>query len=462
MSKGYPKKSEAEWSAVIKAQDETSKILLKQEEEIKKKSMIKYKEELDKQIYQKHLNMIEVYDDLKDQRNYLKEQSEVMKRHEKDLKNADRKYEKVFLLANKDEEHQKRKKLQQDLQKEREIENLRIRESLEFEQKRKTEEASLKNKIIHEQQKLINQANQLKKEKFSKIEAEKEKERKMIEKNMEEMKIREQSFKNFYDKKLATLEEKSKLFQPVMEKDRFHQDLIQKRNQEWEKISLEKLVDREKHDEMIRKKAVSDMRYELDRQIHEKHQKRLNELQEGFKEQEIAKNLAQNEKIQQKSLFEEKRKKMNDLKNFLEKQLDEKQKNLEGIYMDPVEKQINQKLLQQVSNQKPVAFVGIPGIHNSESPLKHSFERVFRENAFDKREVRDTEFSSDSFHSVSKSFSGYPEKTRFKAMDLNKHDPIINPIGSYLPKVLPGQRIVRGGNSNSTFGRNASNILYHR
>lgn len=461
MSQGYSNKSKAEWSTVIKAQDETSKILMKQEQEIKKKSMIKYKEELDKQIQQKHQNMVEVHDDLKDQREYLKEQSEVMKKFETQKKSSDRKYEKVYLHANKDDETIKRKKQIKELEFDRELENKRIQESLEFEQKRKNEELALKNKIISEQQKLIDQSMKARMDKIALIEVEKERERKMIEKNIELMKNREQSYKNFYDQKIANLEHKSKLFQHVMDKDKFHQDLINKRNQDWEKITQEKVLNREKLEEMTRRKAVNDMKYELDRQINEKHQKKLLDLQESFKEQEIARSVAQNDMMKQKAELENKRKKMNELKGFLEKQLDQKQRNLESLYMDPIEKKMNHQILEQVSAQKPVAFVGVPGVHTSESPLKNAYERVFRDNSFERRDIRDSELSSESFHSVSKSFSGYPEKSKFKPIDLNKHDPIINPIGSYMPKVLPGQRIVRGVNSNSTFGRNASNILYH-
>ena len=461
MSRGYSNKSKAEWSAVIKAQDETSKILMKQEQEIKKKSMIKYKEELDKQIQQKHQNMVEDHDDMKDQREYLKEQSEVMKKFETQKKTSDRKYEKVYLHANKDDESIKRKKQIKELEYDRELENKRIKDSLDFEQKRKNEELALKSKIITEQQKLIDQSMKAKMDRVTMIEAEKEKERKMIEKNIEVMKNREQSFKNFYDQKIANLEHKSKLFQPIMDKDRFHQDLINKRNQDWEKISQEKVLNREKFEEMTRKKAVTDMRFELDRQINEKHQKKLIDLQESFREQEVARSLAQNDMMKQKAEIESKRKKMIELKGFLEKQLDQKQRNLENHYMDPIEQKMNHKILEQVSAQKPVAFVGVPGVHTSESPLKNSYERVFKEHILDRRDIRDGEISSESFHSVSKSFSGYPEKNKFKSVDLNKHDPITNPIGSYMPKVLPGQRIVRGANSNSTFGRNASNILYH-
>lgn len=340
MARGFLRYQEADWPAVIKAQDETSKFLMKQEKEIKQKSMVKYKEELDRQLHQKHQIQLTEFVDLKDERTYLNHQSEVMKKFELNQKQADRSFEQHFLKANKFEEASKRKKLFKDLQSERELEKKRITDSLEFETQKKREENFLRNKIMKEQQKVLDEQLQAKKDSYWQKEQEKEREKAMIEKNIEEMKAREQSFKNFYDQKLAVLEQKSKIFQPVLEKDKFNQDFIKKRNEEWERVLQEKTLVKEKQEEMSRKKAVSEMRNELDRQIDEKYKKRVQMAQESLREQEIARNVAENEKRNKKIELEQKRKKMNDLKDYLEKQLDEKQKNLENFYMDPVYQEI--------------------------------------------------------------------------------------------------------------------------
>ena len=462
MSKGYYPNEEAEWPAVIRAQDETSKYLMKQEKEVKQKSKIRYKEELDKQLLQKHQNQLSEFVDLKEERTYLTQQNEAMKKFELLKKQADRSFEQLFLKVNKTDQSVKQKKLYNDLKSERDQEKKHIQDSLNFENQRKLEENSIRNKIVKEQQRVLDQQLQIKKENCFNKEQEKERERKMIEKNMEVMKKREQSYKNFYDQKLANLEQKSKIFQPVMEKDKVNQEFIRKRNEEWEKVMRDKAVVKDKQDEFLRKKAVSEMRNELDRQIDEKYQRRVNQAQESLREQELARSVAENEKRKREVEIEQKRKKMNELKSFLEKQLDEKQRNLEQVYMDPVEKKMNSKLLEQVNSHKPVAFVGVPGIHSSVSPQKNSFDRVFKSPSriveYSQLDIR-SERSSNSLNSVSKSFSIYPEKYRFKGCDLTKHDPIVNPIGSMLPKVLPGQRIVRGGNHGSPFARNASNMI---
>lgn len=464
MSKRVLPNEEAEWPAVIRAQDETSKYLMKQEKEVKQKSMIRYKEELDKQLLQKHQNQLIEFVDLKEERTYLTQQNEAMKKFEVLKKQADRSFEQHFLKANKNDESAKRKKLFNDLKSERELEKQRILDSLNFENQRKLEENSNRKKIVKEQQRVLDQQLQLRNENFLNKEQEKERERMMIERNIEEMKNREQSYKKFYDKKLANLEQKSKIFQTVLEKDKVNQEFIRKRNEEWEIAVRDKALVKEKQDEVLRRKAVSEMRNELDRQIDEKYQRRVNQAQESLREQEFAKSVAENEKVKRKIEIDEKRKKMNELKFFLEKQLDEKQRNLEQLYMDPVEKKMNLKLLEQVNSNKPVAFIGVPGVHTSESPQKHSFDRVFKSPSrvveYSQLDLK-SEKSNDSFQSVSKSFSVDPEKYKFKGYDLTKHNPIVNPIGSMLPKVLPGQRIVRGGNHRSTFGRNASNIIFN-
>ena len=221
-----------EWVTVIKAQDETSKLLMKQENEIKQQSKLLYKAELDKQLNEKHKILKEYSVDKQDELKFLKAQQEAVKQFENNKKIEDRSYQNLYYRANQGELKLKNTKTLQEIQEEKQIEQKRLQQIKELEDKEKQDEFINKKKLLAEQKIILAQQIEEKQRKFELERKEKESEKAMINKSIEEMKIKEQSYKNFYAQRMAALEKKSKLFQSVAEKDSIHQELINKRNAE--------------------------------------------------------------------------------------------------------------------------------------------------------------------------------------------------------------------------------------
>jgi hypothetical protein len=439
-----------DWPAIIKAQDEASNFVIQQEKELKKQSKFRYKEELDRQIQAKHKTQQQIFDTKDEEREFLKLQSEALRKYEADKKVTDREYVKFFSSENREEEHNKRKKYYLSMQREKELEQKRIQDVLHTEKQRKTEEALHKMSVKKEQQRILDLQIEERQQRFGKELEEKVNDKRNLEKIVEEMRLKEQSYRDFYDKRMAQLEQKSRVFQPVLDKGRTDMDLINKRTEEYERTTKVRDKEKEMKEAENRKQVTYNLKYELERQIQEKNQRRLFEVQEGLKEQEMARNRAREEESRKAKETSDKRRQMQDLKYHLEKQLSEKEKELNKSEMDARNRQINREILERVVDKRPVAFPGIPGVGSSNSPLKHSFDRVLQEPVYSRTPDRygkaEKSRENSDGHGVSRSMALYQGKHKVFG-DPSKHDPIVNPIGSSLPKVLPGQRIARGGNS---------------
>ena len=89
--------NEGEWAAVIKAQDNISKKILQEEQEIQKQAKIRYKEELDKQLKMKDKMIKSQFDDKQEEKTFHKAQELAMKNFEYSKKQDDRSYQHLFL-----------------------------------------------------------------------------------------------------------------------------------------------------------------------------------------------------------------------------------------------------------------------------------------------------------------------------------------------------------------------------
>jgi hypothetical protein len=458
MAKKYPKDL-GEWPVLIKAQDETSKSLINQEKEIIKKNKIEYKTELDKQLIAKKLIMKEFYDDKLEELNFLKAQQKAIKTFEKEKRIEDRSYQQIYMLANQDQKTHKDQKSIVLIKEDQEQQQKWLRNAQEIYEKEKYKEFASKSKNINDTKEVLNKQIQEKLRKIELERIEKDNDRIMIEKNIQEMKLKEQSYKNFYDKRMALLEEKSKHLNYFVENDKSRQDLINKRNQEWEQIDSEKFAAKQKIEEEIRRRNIKEVKNELEKQIDLKKQKKIQEWQESVKEQEQARIKAIEDQTLKSVEQKNKVKKIKELKFFLEKQLHEKQQELGEYYMDPIEKKINKKVLESISNKKIIGFPSIPGVYTSEPPIKDIYAKVFP-NHYNSKSLISNKSDSESKNSISSSFDSDYKRKKYTLPDPNKHDPIVNPIGSFPPRVLPGQRIVKGMNSNSSL-INAANSMFN-
>ena len=139
----------------------------------------------------------------------------------------------------------------------------------------KIEEIQSKNKKIAEHRTILEKQLEEKQKKAEFDRIQKEKDKALIDQAIEEMKKKEQNYKNFYDKRTAILEQKNRLFQPIFDKDLINQELINKRTEEWEKATKEAQVLKEKQSWTQKLKAANEIKSEWNKQIEWKNKKKL-------------------------------------------------------------------------------------------------------------------------------------------------------------------------------------------
>ena len=226
------KKNQPEWFVLIKAQDEASKFFDKEAKEITKKGKILYKGMLDQQLYEKTVVNKDSEEQKLEEKKLFKQQEKALKDFENKKKIDERNYQKVYFQANQQDLEQKYKKTSLELIQERENEQKRLLAIKSSEEKEKIEEIQSKNKKIAEHRTILEKQLEEKQKKAEFDRIQKEKDKALIDQAIEEMKKKEQNYKNFYDKRTAILEQKNRLFQPIFDKDLINQELINKRTEE--------------------------------------------------------------------------------------------------------------------------------------------------------------------------------------------------------------------------------------
>jgi hypothetical protein len=456
MATRKPAHEQSEWAIVIKAQDQASQKLLKEEQDLQKKIKIRYKQELDKQLQAKDLVNKSAIDYRNDEKIFSTAQQIAIKNYECQKKNNDRSYQKIFLDAGKEDLDKKNKLIQLQLTKEKITEQERIkRTQMELETEKLIEMASKSKRIKQEQEEF----NRQEAEKMKKIQMDKQQQindRKMIEKKIEEMKSKENSYKEFYEKKIKDLETKMKNYKPVIDTDIEKQEFIRKRNEEWETTTKEKQLLKQKLDEEAKNRAVSEMKYELEKQIDYKKIYKNNEIQESIKHQQIAKFIAHQEKMKQEIEYDKKIKEKEQLRNVYDQQIQEKNnQHLQEFLMDQREKRIHEGVLRNLYGGGLVSFPSVPGVHTTEPPIKQLFDKIYPDDKNDS----DSTPGKNLYQNQSRSYENSPNKNNYFFPDPYKHDPITNPIGSSLRRVLPGERATRNLQSHSRLAMAGNRIF---
>ena len=461
--------NDGEWAVVIKAQDETSKKVLQEEQDLQKQGKLRYKEELDKQLEFKSKIMKNQMDNKQDELSFHKAQALAMRDYENSKKNEDRSYMRIFMNNNQVDLDKKYQQQQSDLEVSKILERDRVRMlQLELENEKRLEMIN-KNKRVQEEQEEL-QRQQMEKLKRAQMEGiEKLKDKDMIDKKIEQMKGLEASYKEFYEKRTKSLENKMKLYQPYVDSNNYKQELIRKRNEEWESLNNKKIELKEKAAADNRVKVINQLKSELEKQIEEKQRLKELELNEGKKEQIIAITKAREEEIERTLERYKRLRERDELKRVYEQQLTEREKlNLQSKRMDSRERLLHNEMLMNLNQNKVIAFPGVPGIHLKESPIKQTFNRVYpaenqrkTQNSYanDDYRIPKQSLTPPPYLEVSKSYEYSSFSKNYAYPDPHKHNPITNPLGSYLPRVLPGERIIRVLNSHSKLAL-AGNALF--
>lgn len=418
--------------------DSPSKLVSSNDLKLEKLKKIKYKEDLDLQIQMKTqlktLNTPERNFQYKTQLNSIKEYDDKKKQN-------DRSYYKIF-------EEDNLNTVQTKIIQQQHIKNTeKIKQQLEFEKIQQKINKELENEKMLKQQRIQTEKNELSKQLTIKIiknqllQIEKDREKKLIEKKIHEMKNNEGKYKETYENRLKRIEEKMKNYKPVVESDQYKHDLIKKRNEEWEIITSQKLLIKKKLEQESIERAKSQIRLELSKQIEYKNQQKQKEWRESLLLQQAARLEASQENYNRYLLKKKKIKERTELKKYYEGQVKDQRSHSLG-------KIITNKREMFYNNSNKNNLQGIPGVYSVVSSAKDVYRKLHGDDKISKfyslsnsPKKQANSIEKNNGIELPKSEESY--NTPYESSDPYKHNPITNPIGSILPRVMPGQRATK-------------------
>ncbi|OMJ93504.1 hypothetical protein SteCoe_3476 [Stentor coeruleus] len=456
--------NQGEWAIVIKAQDEATNNIIKEEKELVAVTKRRYKEELDKQLQMKNKISKSQVSDKADDYLFHQLQQVALKDYENKKKLQDRNVQQFLYSKHQEDSSNKYLKQQQNTENDRVFEQQRIKIAQRELEEEKQKELSERYRRIQLEQEELRRIDYEKEKKRQMMYAEKLKDKEMIEKKMNEMKEAESSYREFYDRKLREQQKKISVFHPITEAQMYKQELIERRNNEYQKYAIEKEENRERYEEITKLKAIQEMKYELEKQIEDKQRKKLSEIENNKSYFEIAKSKAMEEIIQNDLERDKRNREREELKKVLKKQVEEKeQESFRILRMNDQEKRIHNNLLEDLKSKKPVAFPAVLGANLTESPRKVALNRIYGIPLSETPSftVKETERQINNLTPdiLNKSAESTSIKKKYYYPDPFKHNPITNPIGPEMPKYLPGQRILKDLPSFSTLARAGNSLL---
>ena len=452
---------EGDWSKVIKAQDEISKQVMQEELDLQRQSKIRYKEALDKQLqYKSHL----IKNQLQDKNaelSFHNAQKLAIKDFENNKKTQDRSHMMLIQTNNRVDIEQKNKMMSYLTEQEKAAEKERLKRAQQEIEAERLSEARARNARINEEKEQIRKQNYEKELRARMAGVEKLQDKKMIEKRIEVMGKAEAGYREFYDKKLQELEVRMKGLKPVADSEANRQELIRRRNVEWEKMMQEKNAIQAQIDEESRVRNANMLKNSLESQIKDKHKQKADEVEGDKYFKVIAQNKASEEESRKLYERERKAREQKDLKRVYEQQLKERdQVFIQNLSMNHAEKKIHNEMLNDLKQNKIIAFPGVPGSHSTESPIKRVFGKIYgqtTDRSYDNFDRSKFSLTPPPYGGQAYEASSYRKNYNFP--DPYKHNPITNPIGAELPRVLPGQRITRVPHSHSKLAMAANNLF---
>jgi hypothetical protein len=131
------------------------------------------------------------------------------------------------------------------------------------------------------------------------------------------------------------------------------------------------------------------------------------------------------------------------LKASLESQINEQNlRRLDDLKMSERERQLHMGFIQR---QEVPTFTSVPGVHPREIPLKKVLPRFAKSSSadFTSEAVAYDAHGGESEYSSSQIYKQQMSPLEYN-YDPRRHDPIVNPIGSVIPRPLPGQSLRKG------------------
>mmetsp|Transcript_11356 Transcript_11356/g.11443 ORF Transcript_11356/g.11443 Transcript_11356/m.11443 type:complete len:441 (+) Transcript_11356:73-1395(+) len=423
-----------------------------------------YKEELDRQLQEKANSKFKNLDELDNQKKFLQAQQEAIKSWDQSLKKETKNTQEILSkeYENQAMERSARARYERELAIREEQEKFRkMQEEIENERKKQYE---WKNEIVKKEQEVLKELELKKKKQQEQEEMTRLKDKETIENRIKEMEALEYEFQNFYNKRLNAREQRMKNYTPVLHENNILSNLM-KRNEEIDQIAKERQALKEQTERQQRESALNKLKSDLELQIEESLKKQEIEKEEKAKIQKkinYASQILENERL---NLVERRAKEKEYLRKSLELQLKDQQNRLNSYErMSEREKEMHKNILSHIDEQEKIAFPGIPGSHTAEPSLKEYSKFYLRGDNSNTPIVRNYSLSVEGTPDISS-----PAKTTIANslerksinffVDPNKHDPIVNPIGSKIPNAIQGQRMARPNGSLSKLAQAGGSIF---
>lgn len=475
-----PRNANSEWAPIIKAQADYNRAA--ELEEIKAKELSKriYAEELERQLAYKRQRQ-------QDEGEIRRRETDIMRQREQAIKDFDRRVreDKGFIqqkMAHQYETEQQLKSMRTEAERREWLnaEQDRLRRVHDQMQQETQRLRQFKDSVVKAEQNEYAMKLLLKQQQNLEHEREKLNEQARITDEQQKQMSRERQRRDYYQNLHSKLDNRTQVYSTVSQADAERNMEKAYLERHWEE-TVKKRQDQRFQQETMQKYAAQQATNDfLGLQMQIKQEKQQQALQEYEQEKYEARARAEQVRamqFQQKQLSQQEQER---LKVSLESQITEQgARRYEDLKMSERERQLHMGLLQR--QDVPPTFKSVPGVHPREIPLQKVLPRFAKSSSLPNPMETQANYQTSSYSTLPKGLdvaardfyglepeSASPQLNQmvdFKkqanlefSYDPRRHDPIINPIGSVIPRPLLGQN-VRKGRGLSMLGAAGSSTL---
>ena len=465
-----PRGLENDWGAVISMQAEANKKREAEEMRLRRLNAQMLKEEYDRQIREKQLSKQQEDEHRRQEQELYVKKGEALRAYEEQLRQANRAINSHF--QNEYDQHTDFKSRQKVAERDERLrtEQERLEKLKEDMVREEAFKRQWKDAVVREEQTVLDRHGQVRANERMGFQMEKVREQERINFNVQRSNQRDQQVKDLYDGIKVRMDERERAYRPV-------QDAHQDRNmrlQLWmsdnERKLQERLAQKEQLERDLKNAAQREVNETLEKQMQEKDRRmRVTSDEKGQERETVAQKISMNRRLEEE-LQDLRRREVVDYKSKLEQQVElKKQEQLDVKRMSPRERELNQKLIQRYQDNQVAEFAGVPGIQPRDIPLERVLPRAFKHHgsaaefptasgspqpargAFSRTgDNPDFERNAKLFYGDDPRGRSSTEANPFRATafelsyDPSRHNPIINPIGDYVPRPLNGKGLGKG------------------
>lgn len=464
-----PRGLENDWGAVINMQAEANKKREAEEQRLRKLNAQMLKEEYDRQIREKQAAKQQEEDHRRQEQELSVKKGEAVRAYEGQLRSAQRAINSHF--QNEYDQHTDFKSRQKAAEREEWLrtEQDRLEKLQEDMLREETFKRQWKDAVVREEQTVLDRQGQVRVSERLGQQTEKVREQERISFNEQRGNERDQRVKDLYDGIKVKMDERERAYRPVQNAHQERNMRLQMWMSDNERQLQQRLAQKEQLERGLKNAAQREVNETLNKQKQEKEfRKRLSQEEYQLEKETAAQKLAQNRRLEE-DLQELRRREVEDYKSKLEQQVElKKLEQLDVKRMNPRERELNQNLIRRYQENQSAEFTGVPGVHPRDVPLEKVLPRAFKHHGSSvdysmasspqpARAAASRTGENPDFERNARMFYGDDPRGRSSAeaipskasafelaYDPARHNPIVNPIGDYVPRPLNGKGLGKG------------------